>query len=207
VSVESTAPASEEQLCAALRRGDEDAFAELLHGYGSPMMRLALSIVGSRAVAEEVLQETWLAVFERIGRFEGRSSLKTWLFTILTNRAKTHAARERRGRPFSALVDESADSAVAADRFLADGRWASVPRRWQDLPEERLASRETLAVIADAIAALPAPYRAVISLRDVEGWDADDVCAALDLNDGNQRVILHRARAKVRQALEDHFRP
>jgi RNA polymerase sigma-70 factor (ECF subfamily) len=174
------------------------------------MLRLATSIVGSRAVAEEVLQETWVAVFKNIERFEARASLKTWVYRILANTAKTRGARERRSAPFSSFVDDNVEATVAPDRFLGPdarypGHWASVPERWHEQPETRLLSNETMDVVAHAIEALPDGQRAVISLRDVEGWDSDEVCEALGLSEVNQRVLLHRARAKVRQALEDEL--
>lgn len=200
----------DDQLVDALRRGDEQAFERLVRAHSPAMLRLAVSIVGSRAVAEEVLQETWLAVVEGIDRFERRSLLTTWIFRILTNRAVTRARRERRSVPFSALVGDDAEPAVAADRFLGPdarypGHWASIPERWHERPEARLASKEILEVIAGEIAGLPSAQRAVITLRDVEGWGADEVCEALQISDGNQRVLLHRARARVRQALEDRL--
>jgi RNA polymerase sigma-70 factor (ECF subfamily) len=200
-------------LVAALQRGDSDAFETLIDRYHAAMVRVAGLYVRDRQVAQEVVQETWLAVVEGIERFEGRSSLKTWLFRILTNRAKTRAVREGRSLPFSAVAgpDSADEPAVDPDRFLdpndpqAPGAWASPPRGWETLPEERLLSRETLQRIAGAIEGLPAAQREVIRLRDVEGWDAEEVAAALDITDGNQRVLLHRARSKVRQALEDYL--
>jgi len=168
--------------------------------------------VSSRAVAEEVVQEAWLGVLSGIGRFEGRSSLKTWIFRILTNRAKTRGEREARTVPFSALGGEDDDdnaATVAADRFDASGRyaghWSSAPSRWSDLPESRLIGGETMALAQAAIAALPETQRAVITMRDVEGWSSEEVRNVLDLSESNQRVLLHRARAKVRQALESYL--
>jgi RNA polymerase sigma-70 factor (ECF subfamily) len=195
-------------LAAALRAGDERAFAELVDRYGAPMRRLALTYVRSGAVADEVVQEAWLGVLRGIGRFEGRSSLKTWLFRILTNTAKTRAERERRSIPFSSLERELGEDEppVDPDRFLADGAWASPPVRWDAVPEARLLSAETRAVIDGAIAGLPTNQRLVISLRDVEGWAADEVRNVLELSDTNQRVLLHRARSKVRAALEEYLR-
>jgi RNA polymerase sigma-70 factor (ECF subfamily) len=200
------------QLVAALRAGDEDAFRALVRDWHSSMLRVAQIFVPSRAVAEEVVQESWLRVLGAIDRFEGRSSLKTWVFRILVNTAKTRAQREGRSLPFSALNDPARvpEAAVDADRFLPEdherfpGHWSVPPR---ELPEERLLAAETRERIAAAIDELPPSQRAVISLRDVAGWTSDEVCNALDLTEVNQRVLLHRARARVRQALEDYLAP
>jgi RNA polymerase sigma-70 factor (ECF subfamily) len=181
--------------------------------FSGSMLRVAQIYVSSRAVAEEVVQETWLAVLDGIGRFEGRSSLKTWIFRILSNRAKTRAERERRTIPFSALVDPARvpEAAVDADRFRdADdpqwpGHWASPPQSWSAVPEDRLVAAETRSLLEAAIERLPPGQRTVISLRDIEGWSAEEVCNALEIGETNQRVLLHRARAKVREALEDYL--
>jgi len=196
----------------ALRAGDEEAFRRIVTEWHPMLLRVAQIFVPSRAVAEEVVQETWLRVLGALDRFEGRSSLRTWVFRILVNTAKTRAQREGRVVPFSALNDPGRvpEPAVDADRFLdADherfpGHWASPPRA---LPEERLLAAETRELIAAAIEELPAAQRAVITLRDVAGWDSADVCNALDITEVNQRVLLHRARAKVRRALEDYLAP
>jgi RNA polymerase sigma-70 factor (ECF subfamily) len=200
----------ERGVVAALRRGDEAAFVALVDRHGASLMRLARTFIRDRAVAEEVVQETWLAVLGGIDRFEARSSLRTWIFQILSNRARTRAVREHRSAPFSALAADDDDRAVDADRFRGDGdrwvgHWAAAPSDWSHLPEERVLGRETLARLRDAIAALPARQADVIALRDVEGWDSDEVCAALGITDGNQRILLHRARSKVRAALECYF--
>ena len=199
-------------LVAALRAGDEAAFVTLVGRYQAPLLRLARTFVRDRAVAEEVVQETWLAVLGGIDRFEGRASLKTWIFQILSNRARTRAGRERRSAPFSSLAgqDEGDDEILGAERFLPDGHrwaghWAAAPADWRTLPEERVLGRETLECVRAAIAELPPRQAQVLALRDVEGWDADEVCAALGLTDGNQRILLHRARGRVRAALEVHF--
>ena len=186
----------------ALRAGDEAAFATLVKEYGASMLRVARMYVGSRAVAEEVVQEAWLAVLNGIGRFEGRSSLKTWIFRILTNIAKTRGQREGRSLPFSALVADD-EPAVDPERFLADGQWAAPPPSWG--PEERLLGDETRAVVDAAIAELPPSQALVITMRDVEGFSAEEACNALEISETNQRVLLHRARSKVRQALEDYL--
>ena len=176
------------------------------------MLRVAMMYISTRAVAEEVVQEAWLGVFAGLPRFEGRSSLKTWIFRILTNTAKTRGEREGRSVPFSSLAGDEDDGepAVAADRFLgADhrwaGHWASTPRSPRDQPEERLLAGEVRDRIAAAIAALPPNQRAVITLRDVDGFGADEACDILGISEANQRVLLHRARAKVRAALESYL--
>jgi len=198
-------------LVARLRDGDESAFVELLDTYGATMLRVAQMFVKDRGTAEEVVQETWLAVLNGIERFEGRSSLKTWLFRILTNRAKTRGQRDGRVVPFSSLAGAGEDNepAVDPDRFLGPdspypGAWAAPPRAW---PEDKLLERETLEIIQRAIEELPDAQREVIRLRDVEGWDPMEVAAALEITDGNQRVLLHRARSKVRAALERYLDP
>ena len=198
---------------AALKAGDEAAFARLIDAHHAALIRLAMNYVPSRSIAEEVAQETWLAVLQGLDRFEGRSSLKTWIFRILMNRAMTRGRREHRTIPFSALFDpggEPAEPAVDPDRFLGPGDpqpggWAHPPRRWQDSPEERLLSRETLEQVGRAIEALAPSQREVIVLRDVEGWTSREVCNVLGITETNQRVLLHRARSKVRKALEHFF--
>ncbi len=197
-------------LVEGLRRGDRDAFETLIDRHHATMVRVARLFLRDRQVADEVVQETWLAVLEGIDRFEGRSSLKTWIFRILTNRAKTRATREGRSVPFSAVAPSGDEPTVDPDRFLppdssAPGRWASPPRGWETVPEERLLSQEALGRIGQAIEDLPDAQREVIRLRDVEGWSAEEVVGALGITDGNQRVLLHRARAKVRQALADYL--
>jgi RNA polymerase sigma-70 factor, ECF subfamily len=187
------------QLVEALRAGDERAFEQLIRMYQGTLLRVAQMYVSSRAVAEEVVQETWLAVLNGIDRFEGRSSLKTWIFRILANRAKTRAEREGRTIPFSALGET--EPAVEPNHF-DQGHWAVLPADW---PEERLLGEETLHVIEGAIESLPPTQRAVITLRDVQGWSAQEVRNALELSETNQRVILHRARSKVRGALEEYL--
>jgi RNA polymerase sigma-70 factor (ECF subfamily) len=199
-------------LVSALRRGDEDSFAALVDEYSPALLRLAMTFVRTRDVAEEVVQETWVGLIRGIDRFEGRSSLKSWLFTILRNTAISRGERERFSTPMSALArDEEQDGPVIdPDRFLpADhpqwpGHWAIGPTAWP-VPEEGLMAAETRDVIAAAIRELPPTQRAVIALRDVEGWGPDEVCRALEVSDANQRVLLHRARTKVRAAIEGYF--
>jgi RNA polymerase sigma-70 factor (ECF subfamily) len=195
------------RLVEALRARDEAAFARLVEQYGATMLRLARMFVRDRAVAEEVVQEAWLNVLRGIDRFEGRSSLKTWILRILTNTAKTRGMREGRTVPFSAITDDEA--AVDPDRFLAEGRWmghwaAAVPD-WH-LPEGRLLASEERAVIEAAIAELPPLQASVVTMRDVVGCDSTEVCNVLELSESNQRVLLHRGRSKVRKALEEYFR-
>jgi RNA polymerase sigma-70 factor, ECF subfamily len=207
-------PASRDRdaaLVAGLRAGDEDAFATLVSRYHGSLKRIARMYVSTDSVAEEVVQETWLAVIDGIGRFEHRSSFRTWLFHILANKAKTRGVRERRTVPFSSLGpgDEEGEPTVAPDRFQGEGdtwpgHWASPPRPWED-PERRLASLEARERLRAAIATLPERQQAVLTLRDVEGLSAEEVSDLLDLTPGNQRVLLHRARAKVRAELEDWF--
>jgi RNA polymerase sigma-70 factor, ECF subfamily len=187
----------------ALRAGDESAFARLVKEHGASMLRVARLYVGSRAVAEEVVQEAWLAVLNGIGAFEGRSTLKTWIFRILANIAKTRGQREGRSIPFSALAPDD-EPAVDPDRFLADGQWASPPASWG--PEDQLLGQETRAAIDQAIAALPPSQAIVITMRDVEGFSSEETRNALDVSETNQRVLLHRARSKVRQALEEYLK-
>ncbi len=204
------AGSAEAQLLEALRAGDEAAFAQLVREYQPSLVRVARIYVSTQAAAEEVAAETWLAVLNGLDRFEGRSSLKTWIFRILTNIAKTRAQRDGRTLPFSALRDPGRvpESAVDADRFLDPehprwpGHWAVRPEPW---PEDALVAAETQAVVAEAIEALPPAQRAVISLRDVEGWSSEEVRNALELSETNQRVLLHRARSKVRRALESYL--
>ena len=196
----------------ALRSGDEAAFTSLVRQLQGGMVRLALNYVPSRAVAEEVVQETWLAVLNGLDRFEERSSLKTWIYRILLNRAMTRGARERRSVPFSALVDPAAEPdepAVDPSRFRGAGdpnagAWLQPPRSWEG-PEERLLSRETLSLVGRALDELPESQREVILLRDVEDWTSREVCNALGITETNQRVLLHRARSKVRSALERYL--
>ena len=198
----------------ALKGRDEAAFVAVVHQYQGPLLRLALVYARTRAVAEEVVQETWLAVIQGIDRFEGRSSFRTWLFRILVNRASTRAAREGRSVPFSSLGGGSTDPAepaVEPERFLPashtewPNHWAVPPRAWGSSPEEEVLRREAVEVVERAISALPPAQREVITLRDAEGWTAEEVCNVLGVSETNQRVLLHRARSRVRRALEQYF--
>jgi RNA polymerase sigma-70 factor, ECF subfamily len=204
--------AAEAQLLDALRAGDEGAFAALVREYHASLVRVARTYVSTLAAAEEVAQETWLGVLNGLDRFEGRSSLRTWIFRILTNIAKTRAQRDRRTIPFASLEEEGGEREPSVDpeRFRPSGErwaghWKSYPDRWDELPEERLVADETFARLQEAIDRLPPAQQQVITLRDVEGWTSEDVCSALELSETNQRVLLHRARSKVRQALEGYL--
>jgi RNA polymerase sigma-70 factor, ECF subfamily len=209
-AIDATEPAEEISLVAALRNGDERAFMTLIERYHSSLFRLALIYTPSRAVAEEVVQETWLSVLQGIGRFEGRSSLKTWIFRILTNQAKTRGLREGRSVPFSVLHspgDDQAEPSIEPERFDdVQGHWTSSPGDWSEVPEDRMISQETQACIRSAIDALPPNQQTVITLRDVEGWTSEEVCNVLGISETNQRVLLHRARSKVRRALDQYLR-
>ena len=198
----------EAELVARLRAGDERAFEALVARNYATMLAVARTYVSTRAVAEEVVQEAWLGVLQSLERFEGRSSLRTWILAILVNKARTRGVRERRTLPFASLGGD--EHAVDPDRFqsageIFPGHWRRYPGRWHSSPDAILEDRETLQVTMRAIAELPTVQQTVIRMRDVEGYSADEVCAALDLSPGNQRVLLHRARSRVRAALERHL--
>ena len=204
-------PASDEELLFELLAGREQAFCELVGRHHRAMVGVAAMYVPS-SVAEEVVQETWLAVLQGVHRFEGRSSLKTWIFRILVNQARSRGVREKRSTPVSSLTaarDEDG-AAVGADRFLEEGHrwaghWVEPPKPWTDVPAEQLMGAETRAVAEQAMEALPVRQREVIRLRDVEGWSSDEVCEALGISAVNQRVLLHRARSRVRAELDRHL--
>ncbi len=185
----------------------------LVERHGPAMLRIARMYVSTAAVAEEVVQDAWLGVLRGLDSFEGRSSLRTWIFRILVNIAKTRGQRESRSVPFSSVwsPDAEGEPAVELDRFLptdheqSPQHWASPPSSWDTVPESRLLSKETLAKVAGAIDRLPPNQREVIRLRDLLGWSSQEVCNALDLSETNQRVLLHRARSKVRRALEGYL--
>lgn len=202
------ASAEDAALVKRLLDGDEAAFSGLVEQYHGRLLRLAMLFVSDRASAEEVVQDTWLAVLTGLRSFEGRSGLKTWIFSILTNRAKTRGQRDKRSVPFSALRsrDREDEPAVPSSRFNPDGSWSAPPERWdQDTPERLLLRHETRALVDRTIADLPAGQRAVITLRDVEGLGSVEVCNVLEISETNQRVLLHRARAKVRSVLEQYL--
>jgi RNA polymerase sigma-70 factor (ECF subfamily) len=199
-------------LVGALCAGDPDAFATLVDRHSRAMIRVAMAYVPTRATAEEAVQEAWIAVMRGIDGFEGRSSLKTWIFRILTNVAMRSGARERRSMPFSALADAESTGEPSvdphrffpADHELFPGHWLVMPARWPT-PEEGLLAGETRDVIAAAMAELPVAQRTVIALRDVEGWSSEEVCEALEISSGNQRILLHRARSRIRAAIESYY--
>jgi RNA polymerase sigma-70 factor (ECF subfamily) len=203
--------AGERELVEALRAGDEAAFSRLIREYGPGMLRVAQQYVPSRAVAEEVVQEAWLGVLRGLESFEGRSSLKTWIFRILTNTALTRGEREGRTVPFSALgagEDQDLEPAVDQSRFRSEGlwsgHWASPPESWSR-PEVRVLASEVRDVVERTIAQLPGAQAIVITMRDVEGFGADEVCNVLAISESNQRVLLHRARSRVRRVLEEYL--
>jgi RNA polymerase sigma-70 factor (ECF subfamily) len=200
---------AEERELARLRAGDEDAFLALVNRHHAAMLRVASLYVKSRASAEEVVQEAWLGVLRGLHLFEGRSSLKAWIFRILVNSAKTRGVRDGRTVPLSSLHDAREEGpSVSPDRFRADderwaGHWADPPEPW---PDERVESSQMVALVGEALERLPEAQRTVMTLRDVDGWEAAEVCALLGISEGNQRVLLHRARSKVRGYVEERLR-
>jgi RNA polymerase sigma-70 factor (ECF subfamily) len=200
----------EADLLVRLRAGDEQAFEALVERHHLMMTAVARTYVKTHAVAEEVVQDAWLGVLKGLDGFEGRSSLKTWIVRILINKARTRAVRDARTVPFSSLESAHEDAAVDPERFRgpADsfaGHWASYPQDWRSLPEQVLVGRETIGAAMQAIEKLPPAQQAVIRMRDVDGWTGEEVCAALNISPGNQRVLLHRARSRVRAVLERHL--
>jgi RNA polymerase sigma-70 factor (ECF subfamily) len=199
----------ERELVTALQRGDESAFSVLVERHHASMIHVARLYVASVAAAEEVAQEAWLGVLQGLKSFQGRCSLKAWIFAILANCARNRGARDQRTVPFSALGEDVGGPSVDPDRFNPDdhpfwpGHWSEPPLPWTD---EQLASRETLRAVAAALDRLPPMQRAVMTMRDVEGLESEEVCQALGISEGNQRVLLHRARSKVRAVVEDMLR-
>ena len=186
---------------------DEAAFADLVAGYHGSLVRLALTFVTDHGAAEEVVQETWLGVIKGLPSFERRSSLKTWIFRILVNRARTRGGRDGRLVNFSAFGELDDEPSAVADRFSVEGRWLQPPSTWHaQNPEDLLLQGEVADCLRDAISTLPANQRAVISLRDIEGVEAPEVCNILGISETNQRVLLHRARTKVRTVLESDLK-
>lgn len=204
---------TDEEIVRRLKDGDETTFTALVERYHRPMVRVARAYVSDDATAEEIAQDAWLGVLNGLQNFQARGTFKSWLFSIVCNRAKTRGMRDARSTPFSALAAQEAashDPAVPPDRFQgADGRypggWAHPPSTWGQNPEQRLLQRETLAVLNAAIDTLPAAQRTVITLRDLGGQDSESVCNALGITETNMRVLLHRARSKVRAQLERYF--
>jgi len=200
----------DQRVVAALRAGDELVFAEIVDRYHGSLVRVAMRYVPSRAIAEEVVQDTWIGVIDGIDRFEGRSTLKTWLYKILIYRARARGERERRTTPMSSMVDDDGQPLVDPDRFrpsdaLWAGHWAAPPRRWDGDAEDRLLAGEAKALIDSVIAQLPPLQRDVIVLRDISQFGASEVCDLLEITEANQRVLLHRARTRVRAVLEVYF--
>ena len=194
----------DERLIAGLRAGDEAAFSELMDRYGPSMIKVALMYVPTLALAEEVVQETWLAVLRGIDDFQGRSSLRTWIFRILVKRARATARAEARSVSFSALTRRGQEPSVDPALFAARGHWASFPQRWDDGPEGRVLASELLDLIRAALETLPAAQRAVVMLRDIDGFAASEVCDLLDLTPANQRVLLHRGRGRIRAFIQGY---
>ena len=199
----------DEQLLVALRAGDERAFLGLVNAQHGALIRVAVGYVRERAIAEEVAQEAWAGFLESLPRFQPDSAtLKTWLFRILINCARARGRKERRSVPMSALASDDDGPVVAADRFVPEGElwaghWSSAPRKFE--LDDPAVSRETRELLCEALAALPENQREVMMLRDVEGFSGEEVCAALALSEANQRVLLHRARSKVRGFLESRL--
>ena len=197
---------ADEDLVDGLRAGDERAFADLVDRYSPSMLAVARTHVASREIAEDVVQDTWVALLKGIDGFEGRSSLRTWLFRVLVNIAKTRGVREKRIMP----VDMNDGPTVSPDRFQPAGaqwpdHWVRFPMPWRESPEHRLLSGEALDLVRRELARLPEQQRIVVSLRDVDGYDSGEVCALLELTAANQRVLLHRGRARIREALAGYF--
>lgn len=201
----------EPRLLERLRSGDEAAFEQLLRAYGPSMLRVARLYVRTQAVAEEVVQDTWLRVLQSLDRFEGRSTLRTWIFVILGNVARTRAEREGRSEPVASVEDGGGERAVPGSRFFPSthprwaGMWSTLVDSWDGAPHERILGAEGQAQLRKVVETLPPNYASVFTLRDIEGWPADEVCALLGLTPENQRVLLHRARTRIRAALEAYF--
>jgi len=196
------------RLVSDLISGDEDAFLRLVHREHASMIRYARLFVSTPASAEEVVQEAWVGMLVGLARFEGRSSLRSWMLGIVANRARSCGVRKGRSVPVSAPTEDREEGATDPDRFFRPGspqtgRWMQPPEPW---PDDCLERAETVQLVREAIERLPGLRRQVILLRDVEGWSAEEVCALLGITEGNQRVLLHRARSLIRVELERHFR-
>lgn len=204
-------PPGEREVIARLLAGDEAAFDALVAAHHGAMQRVARIFLGKPDVAEEIVQETWLIVLRGLAAFEGRSSLKTWIFRILANRARSRASREIRVVPFAELASTEGDGGIDAElerRFAADGHWQAPPADWAvHSPEGLMLRQEAMRHLGEALEQLPPAQRSVVTLRDVDGWSAAEVCSALQISEGNQRVLLHRARSRLRRALEDALGP
>lgn len=203
-------PTDDKALLARMRAGEGDAFDTLVRRHHGRLVRLARMFVSTDASAEEVVQDTWLAVLDQLDTFEERASLLTWISRILVNRAKTRGVREARTLPFSAMADldaETQESVVDPERFNEKGKWSAPPARWEDeTPERLVGNQEAMALLDDELRQLPERQRVVVVLRDTLGWTAEEVCNVLELNETNQRVLLHRARSRLRARLEEHFK-
>jgi RNA polymerase sigma-70 factor, ECF subfamily len=206
------APDPDADVLARLRAGDDTAFAELVDRWSPSMLRIARTYVATRQAAEDAVQDAWLGVVRGLAAFEGRSSLRTWVFTILVNQARSRGAREARTVPMSDLGAEGGPT-VDPDRFRGPAdpypdHWtpAGIPVQWEGHPEGRALAGEALRLLGTALTALPARQRVVVTLRDVQGLTGDEVCDVLGISAGNQRVLLHRARAALRAQLEDYYR-
>ncbi|MGO8995964.1 MAG: RNA polymerase sigma factor [Polyangiaceae bacterium] len=201
------ATADDAALLAQLRAGDEGAFRALVRGQHRALLRVAMAFVESQAAAEEIVQDTWLAVIAALDQFEGRSSLRTWIGRILVNRAKTRGVRDRRTVPFSALTPED-EAPTEPERFAANGFWCAPPRphaTTDDAPEALVLRKEARTHIERELEALPPAQRTVVTLRDLEGWSSEEVCNVLEVSETNQRVLLHRGRTRLRAALERYY--
>jgi len=206
------ASAEDLALVERLRAGDEAAFMMLVERHQGPMLRIARMYVSTQAVAEEVVQDAWVGILMGLERFEGRSSLRTWMYRIVANTAKTRGQGEGRSVPFSSLAgDDDAGPPVEARWFRSaddpdHGAWTTLPDDWRGIPEDRLLAHETREVIGRTLERLPPMQAEVIRLRDVQGWTAEEVRAALDISEINQRVLLHRARSKVRRSIDAYLK-
>ena len=196
-------PDDEERLLERLRAGDAQALTALVERHHATLVRVALAFVRNPATAEEVAQETWARVLGSLDEFAGRSSLKTWIFRICTNHAVTRAARDGRSQPFSSLAGEDGPDGAAPERFDGRGMWSDPPHEWEDHSAEQILARgEAMRALQQELERMPPAQRAVLTLRDLEGLDAADACNVLGVSESNQRVLLHRARTRIRQALE-----
>lgn len=185
--------------------GDEVAYAQLIDLYHGPLLGLARSLVGNQATAEEVVQDTWIAVMQGLHRFEGRASLKTWIFRILTYQARKRARRDARMISWTDMFQPDEGPLVDPSRFLQNGHWAKPPQAWPGTPEDKVIQDDVLRCVQEGLEDMPEGQRAVVTLRDVQGWSAREVCDALGISSGNQRVLLHRARTRLRERIERHF--
>lgn len=194
------------ELAKRILAGDEAAFRALVDQHHASMVRIAAMYCGTPSVANEVAQEAWLAVLKGLARFEGRSALKTWIFRILVNRAKTRGQREGRQIPFSALGSEDEGSSLDPSRFSNKGKWSEAPQTWEaTTPEDVLQRKEAMEALGQALTELPERQRMVVTLRDIDGWESEDVCNVLEISETNQRVLLHRGRTRLRAILEGHL--